>query len=75
MYSENHSDIAYNEFLIFSKAYDSAFPEIQTKIKIKILSPWITKSLVLGDHRKRKKNFTKKSWQSGITILKNIYKL
>ena len=50
MYSENHSDIAYNEFLIFSKAYDSAFPEIQTKVKIKILSPWITKSLVLGDH-------------------------
>ena len=56
LYSENHADIAYNEFLkIFSKAYDSIFSDIQVNVKTKtILSQWIVKGIKKSSKNKQK---------------------
>ena len=56
LFSENYPDIAYNEFgLIFSKAYDSAFPEIQMKVKTKtLLSPGINTDIKKSSQKKQK---------------------
>ena len=60
LYSENHPNIACNKFLkIFFKAYGSAFPKIQIKIKTKtLLNPWITKSI--KKYLKNKENLQEK---------------
>ena len=56
LYSENHADIAYNEFLkIFSKAYNSVFSDIQVNVKTKtILSQWIAKGIKKSSKNKQK---------------------
>ena len=66
MYSENHPDIADNELLgIFSKVYDTAFPEIQIKVITKtLLSPWIFRNLRKKTTKFVQKMFEKQTYDS-----------
>ena len=66
MYSENHPDIADYELLgIFSKVYDTAFPEIQIKVITKaLLSPWIFRNLRKKQQNLYKTFFKKQTYDS-----------
>ena len=56
---------------MFSKAYDSTFPEIQIKVKTKtLLSPWIIQGIKKSSKKKQKlykKLLKKQTYHSGRT--------
>ena len=62
-YSKRNPNVAYNRLMrMFSKAYDTSFPEIQKLIKTKSFpSPWITKGIQISKRKQKlDKRFLKK---------------
>ena len=77
LYSENCAEIAYNKLLkIWSKSYDTTFPEIQIKVHTKtLLSAWITEGIQKSLRKKQKlyKKFLKKQ-SYNFENTKNVFK-
>ena len=73
-------DFAFNRLIrMFSKAYDTSFPEIQKRIKTKsFLSPWITKGIQMSKRKQElyeKKELFLKKWTYASEKIINIVKI